>query len=230
MDVAEVMKALAAAGTEQHAKIYRAHGARGDLFGVSFADLGKLSKRTRTDHPLAEALWETGNVDARILATMVADPRHITRELADRWVQDLDYHTLAEYVAGAVSKSRCARERVFIWMDDTREYVRQAGYSMLAVMLRDGMGDFTDEELSEVLAKIEREVHASANRARYAMNNAVIAIGVYRPTLTEPSLEAAGRIGPVEVDHGETSCKTPDAASYIRRTLERGKRSPRVAR
>lgn len=33
----------------------------------------------------------------------------------------------------------------------------------------------------------------------------------------------AARIGKVEVDHGETGCKTPDAAVYIRKTLERRK-------
>jgi hypothetical protein len=34
-------------------------------------------------------------------------------------------------------------------------------------------------------------------------------------------LAAAARIGPVEVDHGETGCKTPDAAAYIKRGSDR---------
>lgn len=230
MNVSEAMKALAAAGAEQTAKTYRTHGATGEVFGVSFAELGKFKKRIKTDHALAEALWETGNVDARILATMVADPTRITSTLADRWVKNLDYYMLVDYVAGVVSKAPCARDRMSAWMDSPEEYLRQAGYSMLAVMLRDGAGDFTAAELSEVLLRIEREIHSSANRARYAMNNAVIAIGVYRPALTESALAAAGRIGTVEVDHGETSCKTPDAAPYIRKTLERKKPTARAAR
>jgi hypothetical protein len=32
------------------------------------------------------------------------------------------------------------------------------------------------------------------------------------------ALAAAARIGKVEVDHGDTDCKTPDAAQYILKT------------
>jgi hypothetical protein len=50
------------------------------------------------------------------------------------------------------------------------------------------------------------------------MNMSLICIGC-RPGLTKKVLAAAGRIGKVEVDHGDTSCKTPDVADYIKKTL-----------
>ena len=34
----------------------------------------------------------------------------------------------------------------------------------------------------------------------------------------------AKRIGKIEVDHGETGCQTPDAASYIKKTVAHGKK------
>jgi hypothetical protein len=37
------------------------------------------------------------------------------------------------------------------------------------------------------------------------------------------ALDASKRIGTVEVDHGETGCKTPDAAPYIRKMVERSR-------
>ena len=37
-------------------------------------------------------------------------------------------------------------------------------------------------------------------------------------------LYVAGRIGTVEVDHGETSCKTPEAVSYIKKTVAHNKK------
>jgi hypothetical protein len=55
---------------------------------------------------------------------------------------------------------------------------------------------------------------------RDAMNSALIAIGIRNSHLEELALSAAQRIGKVEVDHGKTNCKTPDAAAYIRRTLD----------
>ena len=53
------------------------------------------------------------------------------------------------------------------------------------------------------------------------MNSALIAIGVRNAILEQKALSAADRIGKVLVDHGETDCKTPDAAAYIRKTLQR---------
>ena len=50
------------------------------------------------------------------------------------------------------------------------------------------------------------------------MNNALIAIGCV-PRFTARATAVAKRIGAVEVDHGETGCKTPDAASYIKKVL-----------
>jgi hypothetical protein len=49
------------------------------------------------------------------------------------------------------------------------------------------------------------------------MNNALIAIGTRNAKVEKKALEAAKMIGKVEVDHGETGCKTPDAAEYIKK-------------
>ena len=74
MKLAEVLGRLERMGTVQNRKIYRRHGAGEKLYGVSFANLGKLKKHIKTDHQLAQRLWASGNVDARTLATMVGDP------------------------------------------------------------------------------------------------------------------------------------------------------------
>ena len=57
------------------------------------------------------------------------------------------------------------------------------------------------------------------------MNNAVIAIGSRNAALAAAAQAAAGRIGKVVVDHGETACQTPDAADYIERIWARKRRA-----
>jgi hypothetical protein len=59
------------------------------------------------------------------------------------------------------------------------------------------------------------------------MNMALIAIGVRSAGLRKLALAAAKRIGKVEVDHGDTSCKTPDAAAYIAKTVDHRRRIAR---
>jgi hypothetical protein len=56
------------------------------------------------------------------------------------------------------------------------------------------------------------------------MNNALIAIGMRNDALRERALAAARAIGKVVVDHGETGCVTPDAASYIKKAADRARR------
>ena len=62
---------------------------------------------------------------------------------------------------------------------------------------------------------------------RDAMNDAIIGIGLRGGVCTKAALATAKRVGNVEVDHGETGCKTPDAAAYIRKVVERQQRAPR---
>jgi hypothetical protein len=56
------------------------------------------------------------------------------------------------------------------------------------------------------------------------MNSALIAIGVRNDVLEAKAIETARAIGKVVVDHGDTACETPDAASYIVKTLARRKK------
>jgi len=59
---------------------------------------------------------------------------------------------------------------------------------------------------------------------RHAMNGALIAIGIRNPKLQEKAILTARKIGKAKVDHGETSCQTPDAEAYILKAAQRKKR------
>jgi hypothetical protein len=83
--------------------------------------------------------------------------------------------------------------------------------------------ELEDEYFENHLRTIESSIHKAKNRVRYGMNQAVISIGVRNPKLTKLALAVAKRIGKVEVDHGDTACQTPDAASYIQKTLAASK-------
>ena len=208
MTVEQVMSHLKKTGTAQNVKVYRNHGAKGELYGVSFAELGKLKKQIKVDHALALRLWQSGNVDARTMAAMIADPSKITATELDRWVDEIDYHLLGDLVASIAARSPLVLTKAKKWMKSKKEYVRQCGYSTISYALKEGV-EIDDSECKAFLATIEKEIHASPNRARYAMNMAVISIGVYRPSLKEAAVAAARRIGKVEVDHGATV--VPDA-------------------
>lgn len=80
-----------------------------------------------------------------------------------------------------------------------------------------------DSVFEKRLAEIERTIHTAPNAERYIMNQTVIAIGCRNAALRKAALAAAKRIGEVEVDHGDTACKTPDAAEYIEKSWAHAK-------
>ena len=81
--------------------------------------------------------------------------------------------------------------------------------------------DLPDRWFLGHLKTIEQTIHQSPNDIRDDMNSTVIAIGSRNQYLRKRATAAARRIGKVEVDHGETSCQTPDAVSYIEKVWKR---------
>ena len=226
MDLESALAALEAAGTAQNRKVYRRHGVSDPLYGVSYANQGKLAKQNKGDTELAIGLWESGNHDARILAAMIADPEAIRSSLLDAWVRGLDNYVLTDAFSDLVSQSPFAKTKVGRWTRSAQEFVGAAGWNVLARLARQDP-ELIDNELEGYLATIETEIHGRKNRSRHSMNSALIAIGIRNPKLERKALAAARRIGKVEVDHGETSCKTPDAPAYIRKAVARKAKATR---
>lgn len=220
MKVQEALDTLKSLGTEQNRKIYRRHGATEDVYGVSSAELKNLKKKIKVDHELAAGLWASGNHDARMLAGMIADPKRMDREALDAWAGTLRNYPETDVLGSVAARSPVAREVMEGWMKSDNEWIASAGWRILAHLALDAEG-LPDADFEKYLAVIQRDIHGSQNRVRHEMNNALIAIGARNPALEKKALAAAAKIGKVEVDHGETGCKTPDAAAYIKKTVER---------
>lgn len=214
MNLQDVMTTLESLGTEQNRKTYQRHGSGPNVFGVSFAHLKTLAKKIKRDHELATELWDTKNVDAQALATMILEPEKLDEKIASKWIDGIDYSLLAGLLAGCIAQSKFKDKAIAEWTNSKDEYIKQCGYDTITHVLKQD-NNLSDSECRNFLSKIESEIKSSPNKARYAMNNTLIAIGSYKPNLTKDALDLSERLGKVEVDHGNTSCKTPDAKSYI---------------
>ncbi len=52
----------------------------------------------QTDHELALALWETGNIDARLPATLVIKPKSLSADEMDRMVRSVTFMQVADWL------------------------------------------------------------------------------------------------------------------------------------
>ena len=227
MNFEDVYTELKKCGTEQNRKVYKRHGAKGDLFGVSFADLKRIKKeivsidgKKGMDQKIARELWNTRNIDARILACMIANPATINRNEANKWVSVINYYVLADYFAELIAQTRFGLDIMYLWIQSPDEYIKRVGFSILNYFARN------DESRSDLffigfIQKIKNEIQTSPNRAREGMNNCLIAIGGRTETLKNKVLEVADTIGPIEIDHGETSCKTFIIKDYVQKIWDR---------
>ncbi len=215
--LAGVLRELKKAGSAQTRKTYLRHGATEPLFGVSYAVLKDLVKRIGVDPELAQGLWDSGNFDARTLALKVADPARMTSKDLDRWLRESRCRILAGYVAMLAAEGSHAAAKADQWLASKDVGEQAAAWALV------GQRAMRDEAAPDAwfgarLRDIESSIPAADNDVRQAMNGALIAIGCRSAALRKAALASAKRIGMVEVDHGDTACKTPDAAAYIAKT------------
>jgi len=219
MTYSEVMKELKAAGTAQNRKIYTRHGVKKEMFGVSFANLNLLKKKIKVNHALARKLWASGNHDAMVLATMIAEPFEFQSAELDAWLQEVDSYVLTDMFSSLASRSSFLDNKAEKWIQSKDEWAGRAGWLLMTRVAMTST-DLPDSYFEKQLETIETSIHSSKNRVRDAMNTAVINIGLRNSKLEKKAIATAKNIGNVEVDHGETECKTPDAIEYIKKTKE----------
>jgi len=229
MNKSTALKQLKELGSEATAKTYRRHGITGEMYGVKCGDMAKLAKQIGKDPSLSQQMWATGNHDARMLALAIADANQISAAQLDEWIREVDNQLLVDALVKIAANSTHAAKKAAQWSKSKQEWRSATGWYLVAKIATTSDA-LSEVELSGYLDVIEKTIHARPNQTRYCMNGALIAIGVRSPRLEKQALAVAKRIGVVEVDHGDTACATPDAASYIKKTVLRAKERKTVAK
>jgi 3-methyladenine DNA glycosylase AlkD len=105
------------------------------VLGVSMPFTRKLAGKTGRDHKLALELWDTGIYDARILAGLVDEPGKVTESQLERWVRDFDNWAICDGTCmNLFDKTPWAYAKCFEWSAKEKEFVKRAGYVMMAVL------------------------------------------------------------------------------------------------
>lgn len=225
MNLQDVMQELEALGTEQTKNTFMRHGAKEPLFGVRIGDMKKLVKAVKKDQELALALYDTGNHDAMYLAGLTVNPKLMTKDKLQAWVQQACWYMSAEcIVANVAAESPYALDLAREWIESPEEMIATCGWSTYVGYVMITPDDQLDlDELTQLLSRVEKTIHSERNRVRYTMNGFVIAVGSAVTPLHDEAMQVAANIGKVSVDMGNTACKIPLATEYIAKVEARGK-------
>ena len=105
----ETLAQLEALGNEKVRAQNSKNGAGDNQFGVRLGDIRKLATKIKTNHALAIALWETGNIDARLLAILLINPKNLSGDELDRMVRSVGFVQVA--VAQLLRRQGIPRQR-----------------------------------------------------------------------------------------------------------------------
>ena len=223
MTAAEILKNLKPLGSEGYVRILRNHGVKQPAFGVKIEELKKIQKRVKKDYQLSLDLYATGVYDAMYLAGLIADDEKMSKKDLQRWLENAESAPICGWtVASVTAGSLHGRELALEWIESKKPNFAAAGWttlSFLVAILDDAKLNMN--ELKQLLARVQKTIHAQPDRVRYTMNGFVISLGTYVLPLREQALAAAEKIGKVEVDMGDTACKVPYAPEYMKKCIAR---------
>lgn len=224
MTAKTILGELKTLGRDSYKKTIQKHGIPEPLYGVSVEELKKIQRRVKVDHQLALDLYASGIYDAMYLAGLIADDARMSVKDLQRWAETATCSVLRGCtVAWVASGNPRGMELALKWIDAKDEDVVTCGWATLRslVSVRDD-AELDLAMLQRLLDRVRDTLHAQPDQVRYVMNGFVIAVGCFVKPLTASALRTAKALGKVSVDMGDTSCKVPDAATYIRKVKERG--------
>lgn len=108
-------------------------------FGIEYPRIKEIAAGYEPDHELAQALWKENIRECNILAGLLQPADTFYQEIADIWIEGMDYPELAEYtVMNLFQRLPYASEVVFRWMADEREMFQLCGFLLMARLLMKG--------------------------------------------------------------------------------------------
>jgi 3-methyladenine DNA glycosylase AlkD len=194
LTASQLVEKLKAFGTPAHLKGMVQYGINANnTLGVSIPNIKSLA-RGRRDHQLALDLWATGIHEARILAAFVDDPALVTPEQMDAWAADFDSWDVCDQACISLfDKTPHAVKKALEWPGRQEEYVKRAGFAMMAAL---AWHDKTapDEEFLQFLPLIVRESSDGRNYVKKAVNWALRQIGKRNPVLRDAAIRTCREI------------------------------------
>lgn len=194
-------------------------GAGKNQFGVKLGDIRTLGNKIKTDHALALELWETENVDARLLATLILQPKKLSAKELDEIVRSIAFVQEAEWLIAYVVKDHPEKETLREkWMKSNNPWAARAGWSLTSGRVaREPEG----LDLTQLLERIEREMPTAPSEVQWTMNTTLAQIGINFPKHRKRAIDLGESLGIYRDYPVSKGCTSPFAPIWIREMVRR---------
>lgn len=165
-------------------------------FGVELPRLRELADTLPHNYDLAASLWKENIRECRLLAGMLMPTDAFDAELADLWVEQIQFEEEAECTtAHLFSRLPYASAKAFEWVAREERLFRLCGWLLFSALFKNGMTpaprdarELMDQARSELSAVADRRVAAAAQRAVMHF----MALGAEQEQMGDAMLTACG--------------------------------------
>jgi len=219
MKLKEALAQLKARGNERVRARNTRDGAGENQFGVQMGDIRKLAAKIKADHELGLALWETENLDARLLAILLITPKKLSATQLERMVKSARFAWLAEWLNSYVVKQHPDKEALRKkWMKTKDPWAARAGWNLTAervVRSPEGL------DVPALLDRIESEMGKAPSATQWTMNSCLAQIGITSPALRKRALAIGESLGVYRDYPVSKGCTSPFAPIWIKEMVRR---------
>jgi 3-methyladenine DNA glycosylase AlkD len=199
MTAPEILAALRAQANPKNVAGMARYGiSTAGTLGVPMPVLRRLAKEVGRSHALAAELWASGIHEARILATLVEDPKRVTRRQMNQWARDFDSWDVCDQACQNLFRyTPLAWAMAAKWAGARREFVRRAAFALMAGLAVKAK-HLPDEDFEALLPLISSAATDPRNLVKKAVNWALRAIGKRNPHLRRAAIAAAENIRAID--------------------------------
>jgi len=163
-------------------------------FGWSTPALKKLARQIGKDHDLAQRLWSTEVLEARMLAGLIDEKQSVSEQQMEDWARDFDSWAVCDgtclnlfrYTPFAYKKCR-------EWSERQEVFVKRAAFALMACLAVSDKSA-NDPVFLRFLPLIKRQAGDERNYVKKAVNWALRQIGKRNQRLNRAAIEAAREI------------------------------------
>jgi 3-methyladenine DNA glycosylase AlkD len=219
MTLKETLTTLKSLANEKMFAQNEKDGASKNQFGVKRGDIRAVADKIKTNHTLALELWKTENVDARLLAMLIIQPKKLSAKELDEIVKSIACVPEADWFNAYIVKDHPQKEALREkWMDSNNPWAARAGWSLTSGrVVREPEG----LDLTQLLDRIESEMPTSPPEVQWTMNATLAQIGINFPKHRKRAIDIGESLDIYRNYPVSKGCTSPFAPIWIKEMVKR---------
>lgn len=192
MDSKEIITELQSLASEKYkSNVVRMGIPEEYCIGVSTSEVRNVAKKIEKSNKLAFELWNTGYHEARLLAVLVFDKKHIIHADIEKLMSEVCSWDLCDHLCkNLIAKMKDYEEFIYNWIDSTHIYKKRAAYTLIATSAIHNK-KLSNETLDKYLELIKNSSEIEHEHVKKAVSWALREIGKINFDYNEKALLVA---------------------------------------